>query len=78
MAVFPKLPSSCVESSRLMAKKRTIYEKDGIFPASIIDYVIDLLKNEDDADLSQKLSKLSGTDFLREVRKVMHRDIHRH
>jgi glutamine synthetase len=78
MAAFPKLPSSCEESSRLLAKKRSLYEKDGIFPPSIIDYVIDLLKSEDDAGLSQKLSRLSGADFLREIRKVMHRDIHRH
>ncbi|MGD8539405.1 MAG: glutamine synthetase beta-grasp domain-containing protein [Candidatus Aminicenantes bacterium] len=77
MAAFPKLPSSCVESSGLLAKKRALYEKDGIFPASIIDYVIDLLKNEDDAGLSRKLSQLSGADFLREIRKVMHRDLHR-
>ncbi len=75
---FPKLPSSCVESSRLLAKKRALYEKDGIFPPSIIDYVIELLKAEDDANLSRKLAKLSGTNFLREVRRVMHRDLHRH
>ncbi len=78
LSSFPKLPSSCVESSRLLAKKRALYEKDGIFPASIIDYVIDLLKQEDDADLSRKLGKLSGDNFLREVRKIMHRDLHRH
>jgi len=78
MDAFPQLPSSCMESSRLLAKKRALYEKEGIFPASIIDYVIELLKNEGDADLSLKLAKLSGADFLREVRKVMHRDLHRH
>ncbi len=78
MGSFPKLPSSCVESSGLLAEKRGLYEKDGIFPGSIIDYVIGLLKNEDDADLSRKLAKLSGADYLREVRKVMHRDLHRH
>ena len=78
MDFFPKLPSSCVESSRLLTEKRNLYEKDGIFPAGIIDYVIGLLKNENDADLSRKLAQLSGTDYLREVRKVMHRDLHRH
>ncbi|MGB6864358.1 MAG: glutamine synthetase, partial [Candidatus Aminicenantaceae bacterium] len=78
MDSFPKLPSSCVESSRLLAEKRDLYEKDGIFPVSIIDYVIGLLKNENDADLSRKLAKLSGADYLREVRKVMHHDLHRH
>jgi glutamine synthetase len=75
---FPKLPSSCVASSRLLAEKRDLYEKGGIFPTSIIDYIIDLLNNEDDADLSRKLAKLSGADYLREVRKVMHRNLHRH
>ncbi len=78
LAAFPKLPSSCEESSRLLAKKRSLYEQDGIFPPSIIDYVIDLLENEDDGDLNQKLSRLSGADFLREIRKIMHRDLHRH
>ncbi len=78
LSSFPQLPSSCVESSRLLAKKRDLYERNGIFPSSIIDYVIDMLKNEDDANLSTKLERLAGNDFLKEVRKIMHRHLHRH
>lgn len=78
LSSFPQLPFSCVESSRLLAKKRALYEKDGIFPSSIIDYMIDLLKAADDASLSANLERLSGNDFLREVRRIMHRHIHRY
>jgi len=75
---FPSLPSSCVASGRLLREKRELYERDRIFPAGVIEYVIQMLQAEDDARLSKDLAQLSGQDFLREIRKVMHRDIHRH
>jgi len=75
---FPCLPSSCAESGRLLLEKRDLYEYDGVFPSGVIDYAVQLLKAEEDIGLSEKLARLSGKDFLREMRKVMHRDIHRH
>ena len=35
---LPVLPASCVESSRLLVKKRDLFERDGVFPAAVIDY----------------------------------------
>jgi glutamine synthetase len=75
---FPELPSSCAESSRILLKRRDVYERDGVFPPGIIDYVSNLLKAENDKLLKQKLAKLSEDERLREIRKVMHKDLHRH
>ncbi len=72
------LPKSCVESSRLILEKRHLYERDGIFPASIINYVAQLLDAEDDEDMNRRLVDLPADDRLHETRKIMHRDIHRH
>ncbi len=75
---FPKLPGSCIESSRILEEKRALYEKENVFPPGVIDYVADLLRGEKDEGLSKKLKGLSGKDRLREVRKIMHKDLHRH
>lgn len=75
---FPSLPASCVESSRILLKKRDLYERDGIFPSAIIDYMAKLLQGENDEMMTQKLSVLSLNDRLHELRKIMHRSLHRH
>lgn len=67
---FPLLPSSCTESSQILIKKRNLYERDGIFPQSIIEYVAGLLKEEDVALVSQGL--------IYDVKKIMYKDLHRH
>jgi glutamine synthetase len=75
---FPSLPSSCVESSEILLKKRDLYERNGVIPPIIIEYTANLLKEENDSGLAHKLASLSGNDGLREIRRVMHRDLHRH
>ena len=75
---FAELPGSCVESSRTLLEKRGLYERENVFPPSVIDYVSGLLREEKDEDLSRKLKKLSGKDRQREIRKIMHKDLHRH
>lgn len=75
---FPELPGSCVESSRILLKKRALYERENVFPPSVIDYAAKLLQEEKDEKLSKKLKGLSGKERLREVRKIMHKDLHRH
>jgi glutamine synthetase len=72
------LPSSCVGSSRIMVKERSLYERDGVFPPSVIDYVIRLLEKEDDEFMNKKLDSLPADDRLLEMRRIMHKDIHRH
>ncbi|MBP1768927.1 MAG: L-glutamine synthetase [Candidatus Aminicenantes bacterium] len=75
---LPKLPTSCVESSRILLKKRELYERDDVFPGGIIDYVARLLEKEDDEFMNKKLADLPADDRLHEIRKIMHKDLHRH
>ena len=75
---LPVLPTSCVESSRILLQKRELYERDGIFPPSVIDYVAGLLRAEDDDMMNKKLMDLPADDRLHETRKIMHKDLHRH
>lgn len=75
---LPVLPASCVESSRLLLQKRDLYERDGVFPPSVIDYVAKLLAREDDEFMNRKLADLPADDRLHEIRKIMHKDLHRH
>ncbi|MDD8026793.1 MAG: glutamine synthetase family protein [Acidobacteriota bacterium] len=75
---LPKLPASCVESARLLLAKRDLYERDGIFPPPVIDYVIRLLEKEKDEDMSVRLANLPADDRLHETRRIMHKDLHRH
>lgn len=72
------LPTSCVASSRILLKKRELYERDGIFPPAIIDYVARLLEREDDEFMNRKLADMPADDRLHEVLKIMHKDLHRH
>ncbi len=75
---FPVLPKSCVESARLLAQKRSCYEREQVFPASVIDYVSKMLMAENDENMNQYLSDLPADDRLHETRKIMHKDLHRH
>ncbi|ABF39171.1 L-glutamine synthetase [Candidatus Koribacter versatilis Ellin345] len=72
------LPRSCVESARILSEKRDFYERDGIFPASMIEYMAKLLRAEDDEGMNRKLIDLPADDRLHETRKIMHKDLHRH
>ena len=75
---YPSLPTSCVESSRLLLEKRNLYERESIFPQSVIDFVVKLLQAENDEMIAQKLADLPLNDRLHEIRKIMHRNLHRH
>jgi glutamine synthetase len=76
--VFPLLPSSCAESGFILQKKRALYERSGIFPPQVIDFMSELLQAENDQDLLEKLAKLPNKDRLHELRRILHRDLHRH
>ncbi|MBC7363475.1 MAG: glutamine synthetase [Candidatus Aminicenantes bacterium] len=72
------LPGSCQASARILLEKRGLYERKGIFPPSIIDYVADMLNRENDGDLQQQLASLSSDSRLVLARRIMHRDLHKH
>jgi glutamine synthetase len=71
------LPGSCVAAARLLQQHRDMYDKFGVFPPAVVDYVIELLLREDDAMLNASLSKMTADERLTATRHVMHRDIHR-
>lgn len=75
---LPVLPCSCVESAKILKKKKDLYEREGIFPDSVIDYVTQLLLKENDADMNAFLADLPADDRLHETRRIMHKAIHRH
>lgn len=75
---LPSLPSSCVQSSRVLLAKRGLYERDGVFPPSVIDYVARMLQGENDESMNRRLADLPADDRLHETRKIMHKDLHRH
>jgi glutamine synthetase len=78
MSKLPSLPKSCVESSHVLLEKRHLYERESIFPASIIEYVAKLLKDENDENMNLYLSDLPADDRLMKTRKIMHKDLHKH
>ncbi|MBN1540575.1 glutamine synthetase [candidate division KSB1 bacterium] len=75
---LPPLPKSCVESAEILLKKRNYYEGKGIFPPSMIDYIVKLLRAENDEHMNETLIDLPADDRLHETRKIMHKDLHRH
>ncbi len=65
---LPSLPASCGESAHMLIENRMFYEKDGIFPASMIDYISRMLLEE-----NVEVHALSG---LVDMRKLMHKFLH--
>jgi glutamine synthetase len=78
LGALPSLPRSCVESSRIILAKRELYERDGVFPPGVIDYVAASLADEDDETLARYLADLPDDTRRLESRKIMHKDVHRH
>lgn len=68
---FEQLPSSCSESADALERERAAFEADGVFPAGLVDAVIDRLRSYDDAKLMKKAAK---DDEVREdlVRRFWH------
>jgi len=62
------LPSSCGESARNLISNRTFYEREKIFPPSLIDYIDEMLNEE-----NIEVHSLSGTV---DMRKLMHKYLH--
>ncbi|AWH91215.1 glutamine synthetase beta-grasp domain-containing protein [Dietzia lutea] len=45
---FEQLPTSCAESADALENERELFEADGVFPAALIDAVLDGLRGTDD------------------------------
>lgn len=71
------LPGSCVEAAERLITHREDYERNGIFPKYVIDFLAEQLKKENDRNLNKKLMSLSKEKKVIESKKVMHRDLHK-
>ena len=78
LSTLAALPKSCVESSRILLQKRNCYERGGVFPQSVIEYVAKMLQDENDEKMNRTLMDLPADDRLHETRKIMHKDLHKH
>jgi glutamine synthetase len=65
------LPASCWESAECLLAQRQFFEKNGIFPAGVIDNVIAKLKAYNDKDLSERLFNKND-----EIRKLVREYLH--
>jgi glutamine synthetase len=75
---FPSLPTTCADSADILEKKRGLYEREGVFPASMIDYSIAQLRAENDREMHKTISELYGKGKIVEKKRIMHKDIHKH
>jgi glutamine synthetase len=65
------LPASCWESAENLLAQRHYFEKEGIFPAGVIDNVAERLKAFNDKDLSERLFNKND-----EIRKLVREYLH--
>jgi glutamine synthetase len=62
----------------VLLQKRELYEREGIFPPSMVEYVSKMLMAEKDEDLNKRFAELPAEDRLHATRQIMHKDLHRH
>ena len=75
------LPASCSESAEILVRDRKLYENHDVVSPKIIDYFYNLLKSEKDDDFQKLLKGYQPSDVGtngNEVRRIMHKDLHRH
>jgi len=65
------LPASCWESAECLLAQRDYFEKDGVFPAGVIENVVSKLKIFNDKCLSEKLYN-KNEEISSLVRKFLH------
>lgn len=67
---FATLPANCLESSKILKKRRGLYEREEVFPPAVIDYVIHMLEKEDVG--------VKSYGRLENILHIMHKDLHKH
>ena len=71
------LPNSCVDAADRLLTHRDDYERNGVFPKYVIDFLAEQLRKENDKTLNKKLMSLSKEKKVIEAKKIMHRDLHK-
>lgn len=65
------LPASCWESADCLLEKREFFERDGVFPAGVIDNIAAKLKSFNDKDLSERIHN-KPEEISRLVKEFLH------
>ena len=65
------LPASCWESAECLLSQRKFFERDGVFPAGVIDNVAAKLKAYNDKGLSEKLFN-KNDEIIKLVNEYLH------
>ncbi len=71
------LPRSCEESADILSRDRALYENTGLFPASVIDGVIEQLRREKDKTLAEQLAYMVPEQKKKVMLEVMQKDLHK-
>lgn len=73
-----ELATSCAESAENLLRDRQLFEREKIFSSALINHVAYMLDSENDKNLNKRLLALPDDEKLKESRRIMHRDIHKH
>jgi len=71
VASLNSLPTSCWESAEMLDRQREVYERHGVFPAQIIDGIINELKKLNDRDIRKELEN-NADKMMEYVLKYYH------
>jgi glutamine synthetase len=71
------LPASAAEAAIRLRESRVSFEKRG-FPSVWIDLVVDKLLQENDRNLAGMLKDLPPEDRALKLRRILHKDLHKH
>ncbi|OYT15062.1 MAG: hypothetical protein B7C24_15000 [Bacteroidetes bacterium 4572_77] len=63
---------SCEETADNLIRDRKLYEKEGIFPASIINRTAEVLRKEKDRGLNRRIAKMPEDEAAKIARDIMH------
>lgn len=75
---FSEMATSCAEAAEMLLAERNLYEKNNIFPTSVISHIASVLEKYNDRDLTTRLAGLHESERRRELNRILHRDIHKH
>ena len=72
-----RLPGSCMEAAQRLRQEREIFTKNGFFTDQVIDAALANLEAEQDGDVQERLQRLSPAERQQEIRRLMHKDLHK-
>lgn len=73
-----ELATSCAESAENLLRDKQLFERNDTFSSALINHVAYMLDSENDKNLNKRLLALPDDEKLKESRRIMHRDIHKH